>query len=368
MAHVSKQHQTESRGDGSLIVEFDPTRCLVIGEVAQAHDGSLGTAHAYIDAIARAGADAVKFQTHIAAAESTPGEPWRVRFSLQDASRYAYWQRMEFTEEQWLGLKRHADEKGMEFLSSPFSIEAAEMLRRIGVRVWKVASGEINNSRLFDYLLDTSLPIILSTGMSAIEEIDSAVARIQRAGIPLAILQCTSMYPCPPEKVGLNMIPYYRERYECAVGLSDHSGTIFPSLSAATLGAEIVEVHVAFSRDSFGPDVIASVTTGELVTLVEGVRFIERMRNHAVDKNQMAAEMEPVRRLFTKSIVANVDIPSGAVLTSECLTVKKPGTGIPADRLSSVIGRRVRRAVAAGEMLSEADLVEEPVPHSPELR
>ena len=120
-------------------MQFSSDRCLIIGEVAQAHDGSLGTAHAYIDAIAKAGAEAVKFQTHIAAAESSPQEPWRVRFSYQDASRYDYWKRMEFTEEQWLGLKRHADEKHLEFLSSPFSVEAAKMLSRVGVKCWKIA-------------------------------------------------------------------------------------------------------------------------------------------------------------------------------------------------------------------------------------
>ena len=186
----------------------------------------------------------MKFQTHIAAAESTPGEPWRVRFSYQDASRYEYWKRMEFTEEQWLGLKRHAEEKGLEFLSSPFSIEAAKMLQRIGVRAWKVASGEISNAPLFDFIIGTRLPMMVSTGMSSIEETDVAVARLQGAGIPVAVTQCTSMYPCPPEKIGLNMIPYYRQRYGCAVGLSDHSGTIFPGLAAAALGIEVLEIHV----------------------------------------------------------------------------------------------------------------------------
>src|SRR5271169_2146478 len=135
---------------------------------------------------------------------------------------------MEFTEEQWLGLKRHSEEKGLAFLSSPFSIEAAKMLQRIGVRAWKVASGEISNTPLFDFIIDTRLPVMLSTGMSTIEETDMAVARIQGAGISVAVSQCTSMYPCPAEKIGLNMIPYYRQRYGCAVGLSDHSGTIFP--------------------------------------------------------------------------------------------------------------------------------------------
>ncbi len=120
--------------------------CAIIGEVAQAHDGSLGLAHAFIDAIAAAGADAVKFQTHIAAAESTPAEPWRRRFSPQDDSRFDYWRRMEFTREQWRELKTHAESKGLVFLSSPFSLEAFELLRGIGVATWKIASGEIGRS------------------------------------------------------------------------------------------------------------------------------------------------------------------------------------------------------------------------------
>jgi len=214
-------------------MQFDSKRCLVIGEVAQAHDGSLGTAHAYIDAIAKSGADAVKFQTHIAAAESTPNEPWRVRFSYQDASRYEYWKRMEFTAEQWLGLKRHAEEQRITFLSSPFSLQAARMLRGIGMQAWEVPSGEVANSQLLEYMIETKLPILLSSGMSSIEETDTTVAQVQAAGLPLAVMQCTSAYPCPPEKVGLNMLGEFRERYGCAVGLSDHSGTIFPGLAAA---------------------------------------------------------------------------------------------------------------------------------------
>src|ERR1043166_8013571 len=133
----------------SFLARLRDRGCLIIGDVAQAHDGSLGTAHAYIDAIARAGADAVKFQTHMAAAESTPGEPWRGKFSQQDESRYAYWKRMEFTAEQWLGLKQHADEKGLLFLSSPFSLEAVELLTRVGVPAWKIASGELAGARMF---------------------------------------------------------------------------------------------------------------------------------------------------------------------------------------------------------------------------
>jgi N,N'-diacetyllegionaminate synthase len=332
--------------------QFGP-RCLIIGEVAQAHDGSLGMAHAFIDAIAGAGADAVKFQTHIAAAESTPSEPWRVNFARQDATRYEYWKRMEFTEEQWAGLKRHAEEKGLLFLSSPFSIEAVEMLTRVGVAAWKVPSGETGNLPLLDAMLKTERPMILSTGMSELAEVDAAVARVKTAGVPLAVLQCTTAYPCPPEKVGLNLIPEFHERYGCAVGLSDHSGTIYSGLAAAALGIQVLEVHVTLSREMSGPDVVASVTTQELRQLVDGMRFIERMLEHPVDKDQMAREMAPLRGIFTKSVVVRMDLPAGTVLSHENLTVKKPGTGIPGSRLSEMIGRKLKRAVAADSLLSE---------------
>lgn len=330
--------------------------CLIIGEVAQAHDGSLGMAHAFIDAIAAAGADAVKFQTHIAAAESTPGEPWRVKFSPQDETRYDYWRRMEFTPDQWMGLRRHADDRGLQFLSSPFSTEAVHLLSRVGVAAWKVASGEVGNPRLLAEMAATGLPIFLSSGMSSIAELDVAVAAVKQHGLPLTVMQCTSAYPCGPDRIGLNLLAEFRERYQTPVGLSDHSGTIFPSIAAATLGVQVIEVHVTLSREMFGPDVAASVTTGELRQLVDGVRYVEAMTAHPVNKDAIAAEMAPLRKLFTKSVVARVALPAGTVLEEKHLTLKKPGTGIPASRLDDVIHRRLARAVAANALLSDDDL------------
>jgi len=332
-------------------------RCLIVGEVAQAHDGSLGLAHAYIDAIAAAGADAVKFQTHIAAAESTPMEQWRIKFSEQDATRYSYWRRMEFTEEQWIGLKKHADEKGLMFLSSPFSTEAVEMLSRVGVAAWKVASGELSNTLMFERIVATDLPVILSSGMSPLSEIDAAVARVKARNLPLTVLQCTSLYPCPPEKIGLNLIPAFRERYGCNVGLSDHSGTIFPGLAAATMGIDFLEVHVTLSRESFGPDLPVSVTTTELRQLVDGVRFIEQMVAHPLDKDALAPEMKPLRDLFTRSIVARVNLLAGTIVRQEHLTTKKPGTGMPPSLMGQVIGRTLRRSVKADQILQNDDLL-----------
>ncbi len=339
------------------MLDLISNKCAVIAEIAQTHDGSLGIAHAFIDAVSKSGADAIKFQTHIAKAESTLDEPWRVKFSKQDVTRYEYWRRMEFTEEQWQGLKVHADQKELLFLSSPFSVEAAELLKRIGVAAWKIPSGEVNNILLFESISETGLPILLSTGMSSLEEIDKAVATIKAKALPLIILQCTSMYPTPPEKIGMNLIPYFQTRYNCAVGVSDHSGTIYPALAAAALGAAVIEVHVTFSRQMFGPDVPSSVTIDELAQLVKGVRFIKKMRANPVDKNKMAEELAFMRDLFTKSVALRTDLSEGVVLTEAHLTIKKPGTGIPASCLKDIIGRKLSRDVSAVALLGKDDLV-----------
>ena len=338
---------------GGRLVGGD-ARPLVVGEVAQAHDGSLGLAHAFVDTIADAGADAVKFQTHIAEAESTLGEPFRVAFSRQDASRYNYWHRTAFTEEQWAGLAEHTRERGLLFLSSPFSVEAVELLERVGVPGWKIGSGEVSNVLLLDRVAATGRPVLLSSGMSGYAELDAAVGRL--GGAPFAVLQCTSAYPAPPEQLGLNVLAELRERYGAPVGLSDHSGTIFGSLAAVTLGAALVEVHVTLSRAMFGPDVPASVTPDELRSLVAGVEFVHRARTSPVDKDAAAEDAAPLRALFTKSVVTRRDLAAGEVLSADDLTLKKPGTGLGPERLPTLVGRRVRHDLPADTLIAETDV------------
>ncbi len=325
--------------------------CFIIAEVAQAHDGSLGMAHSYIDAIAGTGADAVKFQTHLADAESTLHEPWRVRFSRQDRTRFEYWKRMEFTPEQWQGLRDHARESGLVFLSSPFSVEAVDLLENLGVPAWKVASGEVNNPLLLEALAATGKPALLSTGMCSLGELDEAVQLFRQQGCPIAIFQCTTAYPCPAERTGLDMLENLRARYHCPVGLSDHSGAIFASLAAATLGANLVEVHVTLSREMFGPDVVASLTTAELRQLATGIRFVEQALQATTDKDRQAAELSPLRKTFGKSLITRQPLTAGTILGPEHLTAKKPGIGIPAAEYRSVIGKQLLRELDANEFL-----------------
>ncbi len=329
--------------------------CFVIAEVAQAHDGSLGTAHAYIDAVAKTGAQAIKFQTHIAEAESTPDEQFRVRFSPQDKTRYDYWMRMEFTAEQWAGLAEHCGECGLVFLSSPFSIPAVELLERIGMPVWKVGSGEVSNRPMIERMARTGKPVLLSSGLSDWAALDAAVGWVRGAEAGVAVFQCRTAYPSPPEEIGLNVMAELRERYGCPVGLSDHSGTIYAGLAAAALGANLLEVHVVFSRECFGPDVAASVTTAELAQLVTGVRFIERARQHPVNKDRAAGDVAELRQMFSKSVVAAKALPAGHRISEADLTFKKPGSGISAAEVDRVVGRVLKRAVTADRLLSEQD-------------
>lgn len=335
----------------------DLAGCCVIAEVAQNHDGSLGTAHAYIDAVARTGASAVKFQTHIAEAESTRGEPWRIRFSPQDETRFNYWKRIEFTPPQWRDLAAHAAERKLSFLSSAFSMQAVDLLADL-VPAWKVGAGEITNLPMIAAMARTGKPVLLSSGLAGWELLDKAVETVVKEGAPVAVFQCTTAYPCPPERLGLNVLALLRQRYGCPVGLSDHSGAIYAGLAAAALGADLLEVHVTLSRECFGPDIPASVTTSELADLVRGIDFICRALASPVDKDAMARDLSDLRRIFGKSIVAGRDMPAGHLLTAADLAFKKPGTGLAPEKLDAVVSRRLRRNIAADQILSEDDLEE----------
>ncbi len=328
----------------------------LIAEVAQAHDGSLGTAHAFIDAAAKAGADAIKFQTHLAEAESTRDEPFRVAFSRQDSSRYEYWQRTSFTADQWAGLAAHAGESGLAFLSSPFSIEAVELLRALDVPAWKVASGEVGSRSLLDAICADGKPVLVSTGMSLFSEIDSAVAVIQQANAPLAVMQCASLYPTPLDAVGLNVIGEYRTRYGCPVGLSDHSGSVHPALAALAQGADIIEVHLTLSRQMFGPDVPVSLTVDELQTVAAARDAFHTMASHAVDKDAAARDLSEMRSMFGRSLALRADLPAGTVIEAGMLTAKKPATGIPTDALETIVGRQLAQAVPADRLLMWEDI------------
>ena len=194
------------RCNGLIILFETMHKTFIIAEVAQAHDGSLGILHSYIDALKSTGVDAVKFQVHIAEAESSIYEPFRINFSYEDKTRYDYWQRMEFSEDQWTEIKKHCDEVDIEFMASPFSQKAVDLLERVGVKRYKIGSGEVSNYLMLEKICNTRKPIILSSGMSSYDELDAAVKFVEMHGNELSILQCTTSYPTPYDRLGLNVI------------------------------------------------------------------------------------------------------------------------------------------------------------------
>lgn len=329
--------------------------CFVVAEVGLAHDGNLETAFRFVDVAAAAGVDAVKFQTHLAEFESTAREPFRVKFS-SDRTRYDYWKRTAFSLEQWQRLAAYVREKSLLFLSSPFSEEAVEWLEQCEVPAWKVASGEISNVVLLEKMIATGKPILLSSGMSSWDELDQAVALIQNAGLPLMIYQCTTSYPCPPEKVGLGTIPEINKRYDVPVGLSDHSGTPWFGIAATALGASSIEVHIIPSTDAVGPDARASLDPKALTEMVRGIRAVEASIHHPLDKDRMAQEYADLRTLFGRSIVAQRPLKVGHILQREDITLKKPGGGLPPAQFKAVIGRQLKRDLDVDEALQDADL------------
>lgn len=329
---------------------------FIIAEIAQAHDGSLGLAHSYIDALAETGVDAVKFQTHIADAESSEYEQFRVNFSYEDNTRFDYWKRMEFTFEQWQGLKTHCEEKGMEFISSPFSIAAVEMLEKLGVKKYKIGSGEISNWLMLEKIAKTGKPILLSSGMSDLKELDNTIEFIKQYNTNLALFQCTTAYPTTPEQWGLNSMGVFKNRYNLPIGFSDHSADIFACLAATTLGAQYLEFHVAFHHQIFGPDTKASLTIEQTKNLVKGAKQIYTSLNAEYEKNDIE-KYSALKVMFGKSLALKRDVTKGDIILFEDLESKKPGNkGISAKDFQQIIGKKWNRDILKNEFITTQDI------------
>lgn len=328
----------------------------LIAEIAQAHEGSLELAHSYISALGKTGVDAVKFQVHIAEAESSIHEPFRIKMNTEDKSRFDYWKRMEFSLDQWKELKKHCDEEGIDFIASPFSNAAVDLLEKVGVNRYKIGSGEVNNFLLLEKVGQTGKPVIISSGMSSIEELEKTVEFLKQKKIEFSILQCTTAYPTEPSNYGLNVIGELKDRYGVPIGYSDHSSKIATGIAAIALGAEILEFHAVFSRNSLGPDATSSLEMGEISELVKSVRDIASALELPVDKNDNSNYLE-LKNIFEKSLAVNKDLTAGHILRFEDLEAKKPkGFGIAASLFEEVIGKSLNRDLKKWDFLNEHDL------------
>ncbi|MFT5213298.1 MAG: N,N'-diacetyllegionaminate synthase [Patiriisocius sp.] len=328
---------------------------FIIAEIGQAHEGSLGILHSYIDALANTGVNAIKFQTHIAEAESSLHEPFRVKFSYEDKTRFDYWKRMEFNLEQWIGIKNHCDKVGLEFMSSPFSNAAVDLLEKIDIKRYKIGSGEVNNLLLLEKIIKTKKPIIISSGMSSLEELDQTVAFLKLKGATFSILQCTTSYPTKPEQYGLNVINELKERYNVTIGYSDHSSKIETCIAAYALGADILEFHAVFDKRIFGPDSKSSLTIDEIRSLTSAISNIEVSLNNPIDKKDNS-KFKNLKDIFEKSLAVNKNLKKGDVLTFDDLEGKKPkGFGINANEFEKYLGKRINRDLIKWDFINIKD-------------
>ncbi len=324
----------------------------IIAEIGSVHDGSFGNALKAVEAAAACGADIVKFQTHIAEAETLADAPTPSYFKGEP--RIDYFRRTAFSLEQWKRIAKHCVENRVQFLSSPFSLEAVDLLEAVGVESYKIPSGEVSNTPLLERVAATGKAVFLSSGMSNWAELDQAVAVLNRGG-PLTIMQCSSAYPCPPERVGLNVMLQMRERYGIPVGFSDHTLGQAACISAVALGASVVEKHFTFSRMMYGSDAKHSMEPAEFKAFCENVKEAALIRTHPVDKDDLGDYLE-MKRIFEKSVVTARAVAAGQSLQAEDLAFKKPGDGIPASRHQELLGRLVRHSLAPDHKLSWQDL------------
>lgn len=331
---------------------------FLIAEIAQAHGGSIEKAHNYIDAIATTGVQAIKFQTHISEAESSIYEPFRIAIRTQDKTRFDYWKRMEFSLKQWKELKQHCEDVKLEFMASPFSNASVDILEKVGVKRYKIGSGEVTNLLLLQKIVDTKKPVILSSGMSSYAELDTTVAFLRKNKADFSILQCTTSYPTTPENFGLNVIKELKERYEVPIGFSDHSAKIETGIAAVALGAEILEFHVILNKKETGPDASSSLTIAQTKSLVKAVATISKALHIPIDKNRNTQFAE-LKNIFEKSLAVNKALKAGHILVFEDLEAKKPkGYGIDAFLFKNVLGKKLNKNKNRWDFLTSEDILE----------
>lgn len=327
---------------------------FVIAEAGVNHNGELDLALRLCDAAKAAGADAVKFQTFRAEDLVVPGAPtaeYQARQTGQQ-DQFAMLQRLELTTAQHEAIQRHCDAIGIEFFSTPFSVEAVDMLVRLGVRRIKLSSGELTHRALVERAAAARLPLLVSTGMATMDEIREALQWIAaaRGGLDgVTVLHCTSAYPAPDEALNLKAMASMAADLGIAVGYSDHSLGIEADLAAVALGACVIEKHLTLDRTLPGPDHSASLEPVQFKAMVEGIRRVSAMLGDGV--KAPTPEERDTARVARRSIVAAVHIPAGAVITPAMLACRRPATGIAPRELERVVGRRAAQAMPAGTVL-----------------
>lgn len=332
-------------------------KTIIIAEAGVNHNGSLDMALRLVDEAAKAGANIVKFQTFnaskLVSAEAKKAEYQHANLPEEDDSQLTMLQKLELTKSDFEQIVKRCEEKGIQFLSTPFDEESVDMLADMGVRIWKIPSGEVTNFPLLRKIARQKGDVIMSTGMCTLEDVESALRVLERFGTPrdrVTLLHCTTQYPAPEESVNLNAMETLRGLGCRAVGYSDHTEGTAVAMAAAAMGAAVIEKHFTLDRNLPGPDHKASLEAWELEIMVEAIRTIEIAQGSS-DKFVTDAEKGNVA-VARKSIVAARDIARGETFTEENLTCKRPGTGISPMRWEEVIGRKATKDFRADEQIS----------------
>lgn len=334
-----------------IIGEGEP--CFIIAEAGVNHNGNVNLAKKLIDVAREARVDAVKFQAFKAeelVTKSAEKAEYQKKTTGTSETQYEMLKRLELSEEAYFELKSYADEQGIVFLSTPFNKESVDLLARLGVLAFKVGSGEITNFPLLKYIARRKKPIILSTGMTTLKEVEEAIKVIQEEGMEdVILLHCVSCYPARIEDMNLKAIETLRSAFKLPVGLSDHSIGVTVPMAAVALGACVIEKHFTLDKNMPGPDHKASLEPDELEQMVKAVRDVEKALGNGIKKP--TPEEEENKKAGRRSIVAKVDIPEGAVITEEMLDIKRPGTGLEAKYLGQVIRKAAKAAIKRDELI-----------------
>jgi len=328
--------------------------CFIIAEAGVNHNGDMNLARRLVSAAVDVGADAVKFQTFTAerlATADAPKAEYQLRTTNGSESQFEMLQRLELSAEDHKKLSDYCNDLGILFMSSPFDEQSADLLADLDVPVFKIPSGEITNLPYLSHVAGKGRPMIVSTGMANLAEVEAAVKTIRDAGNEsYVLLHCVSNYPAKKADINLRAMGTMSSEFGVPVGYSDHTMGIEIALAAVALEACVVEKHITLDRNLPGPDHMASLEPDEFADLVQGIRAVESALGHG--RKEPVASEQSTAEVARKSLVAAKDIQAGEVITSGSIGIKRPGTGLSPAMLPDILGRPAREAIEAGSLIT----------------
>jgi len=334
--------------------------CFIIAEAGVNHNGNMDIAHQLIDAAVKIGADAVKFQSFVTnelITKNTPKAKYQVNTTGRDDGQYGMLKLLELTPKQQEELRDHCDKAGIIYLCTPYERTSVDILDRLNIVAYKVASTDTTNIPLLRYIASKNRPVLLSTGMSSLCEVELAVNTLKEGGLEnkIILLQCTAEYPSPLHEVNLRVIQTMEHAFHCPVGFSDHTPSIGASPWATVLGACVVEKHFTLDRKTPGPDHQASLEPDEFLSLIQTIRDVELALGDGI-KQPMPSELSN-KKLMQKSLVITRDIKKGEIIKLDDLTCKRPATGLPPFWIDKIIGKLTSRDLCEGTIVELSHII-----------